>query len=619
MSWIQKLHETYEQCAKAPDITGAKLWPVSHIVKRTHVEVVLDSDGTFRRARRLERVEAPTLIPATESSAGRTAGLAPHPLCEELGYCASDLPNRDAERHAKYVNQLEVWCTSSFAHAKTQAILNYVKAGTVWSDLNRAQFLPMTVDDARGNKTKVLDDKVFVRWRVERIGEVSSGTWEDDSLIEAWIAFDRSQNNAKGFCMVTGQIQRIGQSHPRFIRGAGDGGKLISANDSDGYTFRGRFTDGKNDYGKQVCTVGFEVSQKAHSALRWLISKQGYRNDDQVIVSWAVAGKPVPDPFASTFELFGVPSAAVDTGPASGSTAEAFALRLNKAIAGYRAKLDPTDDVVVMGLDSATPGRMAITYYRELTGSEFLERIKAWHLACAWPQNFGKESKFVGAPAPRDIAEAAYGRRLDDKLRKTTVERLLPCIVDGLPLPRDLVESTTRRAANRVGLDNWEWEKCLGIVCALFKRYHTERNYQMALELNRTSRDYLYGRLLALAEHIEGRALHIAGEKRDTTAARLMQRFADRPYSAWKTIELSLVPYKTRLRNLRPGFLYAMEKQLDDVMTAFEGDSFTQDAALSGEFLLSYHCQRQALRPTDAAAGEEESTDTNDQGTRTTP
>jgi hypothetical protein len=32
---------------------------------------------------------------------------------------------------------------------------------------------------------------------------------------------------------------------------------------------------------------------------------------------------------------------------------------------------------VVMALDSATPGRMAITYYRELQASEFLERIKA--------------------------------------------------------------------------------------------------------------------------------------------------------------------------------------------------------------------------------------------------
>lgn len=144
----------------------------------------------------------------------------------------------------------------------------------------------------------------------------------------------------------------------------------------------------------------------------------------------------------------------------------------------YGKELGPAEEIVVMGLDSATPGRMAITFYRELKGSEFLNRIEMWHMMCAWPQNFGKDKKFVGTPAPRDIAEAAYGRRLDDKLRKAVVERFLPCIVDGSPLPRDLVASTTRRASNRQGFDDkWEWEKCLGIACALFKGSQIERDY----------------------------------------------------------------------------------------------------------------------------------------------
>jgi len=76
----------------------------------------------------------------------------------------------------------------------------------------------------------------------------------------------------------------------------------------------------------------------------------------------------------------------------------------------------------------------------------------------------------------------------------------------------------------------------------------------MTLETDRTSRDYLYGRLLAIAEHIEGRALYVGGETRDTTAAKLMQRFADRPASTWRTIELALTPSKSRLRAKRAGF-----------------------------------------------------------------
>jgi len=261
-----------------------------------------------------------------------------------------------------------------------------------------------------------------------------------------------------------------------------------------------------------------------------------------------------------------------------GDAGQLFALRLNKLIAGYGAKLGNSRGVVVMGLDSASPGRMAITFYRELTGSEFLQRILDWHSWHAWHQNFSKGMRFVGAPAPRDIAEVAFGKRLDDKLRKSTVERVLPCIVDGKLLARDLVDSVIHRSCNRVGLEPWEWEKCLGIACGLWRGYRKEKNYQMSLEEDRTTRDYLFGRLLALADYTEQQALRVAKEERDTNAGKLMQRFADHPCSTWRNVEL-----------------LKLEKLLDSVVGMFQANDFTSDAKLSGEFLLGFHCQRAAL------------------------
>ena len=102
----------------------------------------------------------------------------------------------------------------------------------------------------------------------------------------------------------------------------------------------------------------------------------------------------------------------------------------------------------------------------------------------------------------------------------------------------------------------------------------------MALEQGRTSRDYLFGRLLAVAERIEDMALYLAKEKRDTSAAKLMQRFADHPYSTWRTIELSLAPYKTRLRARSPGFLVNMEKLVDGIVCAFNNQDFMSEAKL---------------------------------------
>ena len=603
MSWMQKLYETYECCADATEPVGSKLWPVSHLVKQAHVEVVLDPNGNIKKGRIkiLEGVESETLIPATEDSASRAgAKIAPHPLCEEISYCAPDL--MPSEKHVVYVDLLTAWCESEHAHPKVRAVRTYLSKSTLRADLIEAGVFPLTFTNKRGLKTKIVDNKVFIRWRVEEVENPCSGTWQDSSLIQAWIRFDRAINPVNGICSVSGQPARIAKKHARFVRYAGDGGKLISSNDSDGYTYRGRFTDGKDDYGKQACTVGFETSQKAHNALRWLFDRQGYRHDDQAIVSWAISGALLPDPIKSSFDLLGLNSSDIEASPTTVSTDQNFALRLKKTIAGYGAKLNPKEDVVVMGVDSATPGRMAISFYRELRGGDFLQRIEAWHARYAWHQNYGKEARFVGTPAPPDIAEAAYGR-CNEKLRNATVERLLPCIIDGWDVPLDLVQNTTRRATNRVGMEHWEWERVLGIACALFKGYHIERNYQMDLELERKSRDYLYGQLLAIADSIESYALSTSegGKGRETTAGRLMQRFADCPFSTWRTIELALKPYEARMQagsDRSVAVLVKRRKRLDEVMSLLDKlDERTSDAPLSGEFLLGYHVQRKDFWP----------------------
>lgn len=627
MSWIQKLYDTYEQCAGAPQFANKPLLPVSHTVQQAHIEITLDDEGNFLRAKVLSKEE--TILPATEDSAGRTSGEAPHPLSDKIQYCAADYPKYGGKKksyYAGYKKQLSTWCQSEFSHPKAKAVLEYVRRGTLVADLVHEKILHLGRDkkllrtwDADAilppifkNLTAKAGERdqgdALVRWRVETPGEPLTATWEDQTLADAWVGFDASQNPTQGLCMVTGKEMLLAKSHPRRLRRSGDGAKLISSNDTAGFTFRGRFLDAD-----QACGVGFDVTQKAHNALRWLIDpqrRQAFRNGDQVVAAWAVSGRSIPDPFVNSHELFGIETDQAQVEPSfQGDAGQAFGRRLAKLIAGYRAELGSTNEIVVMGLDSATPGRIAITFYRELAGSEFLERLLSWHEKVAWHQHFSKEIRFIGAPSPRDIAEAAFGRRLDDKLRKATVERLLPCIIDGRSISRDLMESTVRRTCNRTGLENWEFEKNLGIACALFKGYFTERNYQMALEPNRTSRDYLYGRLLAIAEHIEDRALYLAGERRDTSAAKLMQRFADRPCSTWRTIELSLGPYKTRLRAKRPYFLNEMGKQLDEVIGTFKERDFTDDRKLSGEFLLGYHCQRQTFWSKPSKGSEEPNDD----------
>lgn len=625
MSWIHKLHETYELCANAPQFEKEPLLPVSHTEQQAHIEIVLDQNGEFQRAGLVAKET--TVVPATEASAGRTGKKPPpHPLCDKIQYCAADYKALGGTKEPffdEYIQQLRRWYDYD-PNPKVGAVLNYVEKGSVAADLVRGGVLhcgpdqvlltEWTSDDAAPDIFKMLTPKnkkrdqgdAFVRWRVQVPGDPMSALWEDRQVRDSWIRFDLSQKTNRGLCMVTGETAVLAESHPKRLRHGADGAKLISSNDSNGYTFRGRV-----DHPSQAYGIGSVVTQKAHSALRWLITRQGEKAGDQAVVSWAVSGKNIPDPLADTarlFEIAGLDDMAAEDIPYEGDAGQHFALRLKKAISGYRAKLEDSEDIVVIGLDSATPGRMAITYYRELTGAEFLERVIDWHERCAWFQNYSKGKRYVGAPAPREIAEAAYGRRLDDKLRKATVERLLPCIIDARPLPRDIVAVCVRRACNRAGLEKWEWEKYLGIACALIRGSRKkEEDYQMALEQYRTTRDYLFGRLLAIAENIEQRALRVANEQRETNAAKLMQRFADHPFSTWRSIEGALTPYKTRLRAKRPSVLLERDKLLDVVMGMFSREDFVSDRKLSGEFLLGYHCQRAALWSSGKAGhGEQE-------------
>lgn len=635
MSWMAKLYQTYSYIAKLQNYNeNNMLWPVAHFAKNAHLEIIIDSEGTYLKGRTkiLKGEEGPTLIPASEASAGRSGSkIAPHPLCDEIGYCAIDHPNADQKKVAAYMTQLEDWANSSWSHQKVMAVLKYLQKKNLWKDLSGEIKFPLKIEKAGGQSQKIKTSKVFIRWRIEKPGELDSTTWMDNDLINAWIGYDRDRNSKEGFCYILGNNERRASNHPRFLRWPGDGAKLISSNDHSGFTFRGRFTDSKtmiDQNGAQAVCVGFDVTQKAHNALRWLLSGQKcFHNDEQVFVCWAVSCKNSPDPFKSSWELFLEEPDFQKTEAIESTESQidhtidlgnSYALKLKKYMAGYHAILDDVNEqIIIMGLDSATPGRMGIVYYRELLASEFLDRIEAWHRQFAWPQRHTQElpdpkgkKKLVrktiwpvSSPAPRLIAEAAYGDILksNDALKKSVIERILPCIVDGRPFPRDILVSAVRRAANRNMGEKWEWERNLAVACALYKGFflrhpqeNERREYSMSLEEDRTTRDYLYGRLLALAERIEETALRIGGEERPTTAARLMQRFADRPFSTWRNIEIALQPYMQRLQSNRAGFLVNRKKELDAVQALFSRSDFVSDKSLTGEFLLGYHCQRQA-------------------------
>ena len=650
MSWMQKLYRTYESILEQGVTDDAEpLTPVGHTIQNAHIVIVIDGQGNFQTAR-VTPPKTAILLPATESSENRTSGEAPHPLADKVQYIAKDYVDYGGEKKAYfdgYLKQLKAWCESPFAHPKVQAVLHYVAKGRVVADLVEAGIFQLDSGNKVLNKWEAEGDapsifsvlpktkgeiefgSALVCWQVEIAGDVHSQTWTDKTIQQSWADYAASGKAEKGFCLVQGEEAVISTMHPAKLRHTGDKAKLISSNDTAGYTFRGRFATAE-----EAASVSADVSAKAHSALRWLISRQGIRNGDQVTVAWAISGKPVPSPMKDisaeldwadmgNWDISVVENPdeiAAQRLPENSETPPDWSVNIGRAAAqiikkklhGYQAELKAHEQISLIMLDSATPGRMALTYYQEFLPADYFANLDAWIDDFSWYQRYsievpnGKKTdkrtqwRFV-PPSPYSIAEAVYGKSLSDTLKKRLYARLLPVIAGGtsVPIPEDLVRQSFQAACNPNGCENWEWQRNIGVACALYKgwraRHHDlsqRRTYPMSLDTQNRSRDYLYGRLLAVAENTESYALYLASEKRATTAERYMQRFAEHPFATWRNIELALKPYQERLRNNGKD---TGAQTISEIMELFAIDDFTCDDKLSGEFLLGYHCQKMEI------------------------
>lgn len=673
MSWMQRLYQTYEEGIKLDITEDLKPMPVSHTVQNAHINIVIDVHGNFRRARILEKTQI--VLPATEKSAGRSSGEAAHALADKLQYITGDYKDYGGDKPSYfegYRRQLGAWCDSEHSHPSAKAVLDYVSKGSVIRDLvaqkiawlDNSNILLKTWCEEDGEapllfkvlpKDKGMLDQgnALVCWTVEDVQIECPDTWRDSGLQKKWIDYDNANAGKTGLCYISGDVQPLAASHPAKLRHSGDKAKLISSNDLSGFTFRGRFTDSKSsieDNGLQPAGVGIVTTQKAHNALRWLIGrpKQAFRNGDQAIVAWATSGKEIPKLLAATTEFdlddFDEVEEAAGLLDRDGSEmvidhstdlGRRFAAKLKAYMSGYRAKLSDIDQISIMAIDSATPGRMGITYYRETLPQEYLDRITQWHTDLAWPQRVvtevpqvkGKPKPVVtwpiSAPSPYSVMQVVYGDTLksNDSLKKNFYERIMPCILEKRAIPPDFIKLSVARASNPAGQERWEWERALGVACSLYRGFHLRhpkyelrKEFTMALDTTNTSRDYLYGRLLALAERLEEVALYAAGVNRPTTANRLMQRFANRPYETWLTIYKQLEPYMRQMKNSRPGFLSNINKELDAVMNLFNRDDFVSSAGLSGEFLLGFHCQRLVLNKKPETTINTQSETTEEQG-----
>ncbi|HZJ75556.1 MAG TPA: type I-C CRISPR-associated protein Cas8c/Csd1, partial [Clostridia bacterium] len=565
------------------------------------------------------------IIPCTESSSERTSGKAAHPLCDQLDYVGGF----NEEKTNIYLNELEKWKNSD---AALNAVYHYVLGGTIIEDLmensifKENEYISTSDED---EKTQIDKDKVRkfgVRFSV-RIETNIIKTWESKELRDKWISYNSdiisTSNNL--FDYISGNnVFQVASNHPKNINSITGNAKLISCNDTSGFTFRGRFNT-QDD----AVIVDYVESQKMHQMLRWLIANHGYSVDTQVIITWAVDKQPEVKEKAhdNSFDLFSnMMAIKTDTEileEARSQVSTDYAKKLNSFLQGYGSAHSIKQQhrkICIAVFDAATTGRMSLLFYQELFENEYLESIVNWHkdtsyFLTAWKKGTDEKGRpkntpisYIGAPSYDEILSAVYGKPKGDKsyniLKKKVRKQLLECMFGSFSFPKSMVDMAANKASRPLSFTDAngkfhkaDWDKSVSITCALARKYYKQQKEEISLNLDekRTDRDYLFGRLLSVADKMESIALYKSNTKeRPTNAVKLMSAFQIKPYSTWGQLYSQLIPYKNQLNGA-----WYHQSLIDEIMTLFQDGDYENNSPLSPLYLLGYSAQNRAFLKND--------------------
>lgn len=169
-------------------------------------------------------------------------------------------------------------------------------------------------------------------------------------------------------------------------------------------------------------------------------------------------------------------------------------------------QLQDTDCAILASFDAATTGRLAVTYYNEITLKTFLERMQDWDAHCCWHMG----ANGIEAPDLLQIVDCAFGRQVkehkrvkkgkkdweekeinkletDEQIQRRYLQNLLNCKVNGGIFPRDILKALTQRASSPQAFDEANWRKIVHAACAALQKYRYDTKQggnEMAWELD---------------------------------------------------------------------------------------------------------------------------------------
>lgn len=637
MNLMNALLETYNFALKSDLVDNPKLstggqilLPVFHSNRSSNgedvFELTIDVNSNVIGGRFLDKDEI-IVFQITEDSITRSGSkIAPHSISDELSYLAKEI---DSEKNEAYITGIKELLEYEKSHSCESFKIagNYILKNIILDDflktylgkieyhIDNSFVLKYNIIETNGKvREKSLDlKKIFITFKIEKEHSGDISLTRDVNVHKFYINYVRNKNKQSGdmaYCNITGKMDYCVERH----RGVIGTAKLISISNND-ETYYGRLK-----HGSKIYSISYEASQKVHNMLKYLLENVNHKKSiggDAYVVNWlskdldkgGIELISTLDDYDGDFEE--VEEVTMDT--LGGGVSQNLGRYFLGEDEGYSGK----SDFYILIIEKISNGRVSIKYFRRLSKSEAYERVMNWYESTKWKFN-GKDK----SPSIYQIVNFVYGQENskgflsceNKKLGRSTIERLIPCIIDGQKIPKDISRTAFHKLSNKQSYKN-SWSNALNIGCSLIKKHRNDYEHYDIIpdkmsevkELEE-SRSFFYGKLMSIYEKIELDAVRgrmddanskeKGKSQRITNSDRLWNSMIRTPERTRFILESKIKPYMNILKKNNVGLYVSYDKLITGITLEIMSLDRTETrvkGSLNEDFILGYYYQKNEL------------------------
>jgi CRISPR-associated protein Csd1 len=569
---LHALNGYYERMLDTPD-SGMPSFGTS--MENISYALVLAEDGTLRDVEDLRESDGKKPrprkmpVPAAEKKA---SGIKANFLWDATGYVlghdGKGKQDRTDQCHAAFVELVKGYCDDTDPGLK--AVLGFLEGN-------------------KGDEVICRDDwpEICDTNLAFRLDGVPGFIHDRPAARKAWEICRASRGSEmSGQCLISGlKGQPLARLHPSIkgVRGAQSSGASIVSFNLSAF----------GSYGKEQ-SFNAPVSQKAAfaytTALNALLSgdsRQKITIGDATYLFWAACSNPVETIFA---DLFDPPAEDMENASVlqndeqtTGQIRDLLkAIRDGRKATDFLPDLDEDVQFFILGL-APNAARLSIRFWEANSVGALLKRVGKHYEQMSIVRQFDSDPEFP--PLWRLLSQTASLGKTEN-ISPVLAGNMARAILSGTPYPHNLLPVVLERIRAEHNVTYFR--------AALIKAY-LQRNKRMevpvSLDLNRTDRPYLLGRLFAVLEKTQEEAIPGANA---TIKDRYLAAAAATPGQVFHMLLKNSANHIAKLKKdpAKKGRAFHFDVMTQEIISGFSDYPRTMKAEEQGLFMIGYYHQR---------------------------